>query len=508
MWRRNAITGKPLRIRQGMVNQGDIIVWSGATNQITLTQSDELGRGGEGAVYSVPSNPDLVAKIYHPNRRTPEVISKLTVMTNYPPRTQDERTGHLFVAWPSQFIQDNDAAGEVVGFLMPKVDKAGSLFEYYSPGLRRRVAPHINYGNLCTAARSLAMALDRLHGAGYVVGDINESNAYITDEEHVTLIDSDSFQVTDYQSTPPKIYRSLVGKPEYTPPELQGVSFAQVDRTVQHDRFALAVVIYQFLMEGTHPFRGVYTGQGEKPQQEACISNGHFLYSASRNVPLTPPPSAVPWNSLHQDLQTLFLRCFDDGHSDPQARPQPREWVAAFDSAMRTLTQCAQNPSHWHFSHQPCVWCARQITAGLDSFPDARARSFVPPTPQSQPQPTPQQTQPAPAPQPRPAPQPQQSQPAPVPQPQPAPAPPPAPRSGGGPGLLSTIWGWISVFLSMILDVVLSIFYFVLTPPSTFWKLGIALVVLGVLFYYATSLMFFALFLVVIRDNDNCRSRQ
>ena len=483
-----------------MTTQGDITVWSGVTNQITLSQSDMLGSGGEGAVYSLPSNPDLVAKIYHPNRRAQEVISKLTVMTNYPPRTQDEQTGHLFVAWPGQFMHENDAGGDVIGFLMPMVDKSGSLFEYYNPGLRRRVAPHINYGNLCTAARSLAMALDRLHGAGYVIGDINESNAYITDNEHVTLIDSDSFQVTDYQTVPPTIYRSLVGKPEYTPPELQGVSFAQVDRSVQHDRFALAVVIYQFLMEGTHPFRGVYNGQGEKPPQETCISNGHFLYSASRSVPLDPPPSDVPWDTLHDDIRVLFLRCFDDGHSDPQARPAPRDWVAAFDSAMPTLTQCAQNLSHWYFDNRAgCVWCIRQITSSLDSFPDnARARSFVPPKPQSQPQSAPQQPQPVP--QSPSQPRPQQPQPAPLPQPQPhQPQPIPAPQPRPQPGSQRN---WLSVALSMILDVALSLFYFLLTPPGEIWKIGIAVIALTVMLLWLPFVIFTVLFLVGVAMID------
>ena len=273
-----------------MVNQPDISVWSSATNQITLRQSDVLGAGGEGAVYDVRSHPDLVAKIYHPNRRTDDVINKLDVMINYRPGTEDAQTGHVFVAWPSHLVYDT--ASDVIGFLMPKVDKTHSLFEYYNPALRHRHAPEIHYANLCSVAKSLATALDRLHGQGYVVGDINESNAYITENEHVTLIDSDSFQITDYQTTPHTIYRCVVGKPEYTPPELQGVSFADVDRNIHHDRFALAVIIYQLLMEGTHPFRGVYTGTGDPPGIETYISQGYFLHGASsacRCVPCQTP---------------------------------------------------------------------------------------------------------------------------------------------------------------------------------------------------------------------------
>ena len=379
-----------------MVNQGDISVWSSATNRVTLSQSDVLGSGGEGAVYSLRSHPDLVAKIYHSNRRTDEVINKLDVMINYPPRTEDDQTGHLFVAWPRHLVYD--AASDVIGFLMPKVDKSHSLFEYYNPALRHRYAPQVHYANLCSVAKSLATALDRLHGSGYVIGDINESNAYITENEHVTLIDSDSFQITDYQTTPPTIYRCVVGKPEYTPPELQNVSFSQVDRNIHHDRFALAVVIYQLLMEGTHPFRGIYTGPGEKPLVESCISNGFFLHGANGRTPLRPVRTAVGWNTLHEDIRALFRKCFDDGHSDPQARPSPRDWVDALDEAMRDLKQCPLNASHWYFDKQAsassgaaCTWCGRRANIGIESFPDhPGAQIFIPPpTAPTQPPPMP-----------------------------------------------------------------------------------------------------------------------
>ena len=472
-----------------MVNQGDISVWSSATNRITLSQSDVLGSGGEGAVYGIRSHPDLVAKIYHSNRRTDAIIIKLGVMINYPPRTEDDLTGHLFVAWPSHLVYD--VASEVIGFLMPKVEKTNNLFEYYNPSLRRRTAPHINYANLCSVARSLATALDRLHGSGYVVGDINESNAYITENEHVTLIDTDSFQITDYQTTPPTIYRSLVGKPEYTPPELQGISFDQVDRNIHHDRFALAVVIYQLLMEGTHPFRGIYTGPGEKPQVETCISQGYFLHSTSRNVPLRPVPSAVEWNTLHEDIRALFRKCFDDGHADPQTRPSPRDWVEALDEAMRSLRQCARNASHWHFDNQPnCTWCVREVAVGRDAFPEhPGVQTSAPQSPQPQP--------PSPSPQPPQSPL-QPTQPSQI-----------QPQTHG-----SRTWGWISILLSMIHDAVLSILTFLISPPWQIWKIAGAVVICSVaiwqggrVFAFVFSMLMLIMGAAII-DRENSFVRQ
>ena len=433
-----------------MVNQSAIPVWSSVTNQITLPQSDVLGVGGEGAVYSVASHPDLVAKIYHSNRRTSTVIDKLEVMINYPPRTEDDQTGHLFVAWPQHLVYDS--ASDVIGFLMPKVEKTHSLFEYYNPTLRRRHAPQIHYANLCTVAKSIAIALDRLHGSGYVVGDINESNAYITDNEHVTLIDSDSFQITDYQTAPPTIYRSMVGKPEYTPPELQGVSFAQVDRNIHHDRFALAVVIYQLLMEGTHPFRGRFTGAGEPPKVETCISNGFFLHSASRSVPIIPMPAAVEWDSLHEDIRALFRKCFDEGHTDPQARPAPRDWVDALDASMGTMKQCSNNHSHWYFDKQAsgntaCPWCERINSVGIESFPENPGAQTFFPASQSQPTqpPPPSQLPQQQPPQIFPQQQPQFPQ-----QPPPQTGPQPVPQSSAPPPIMQSSAATIPVWVMLV----------------------------------------------------------
>ena len=391
-----------------MTSQDPRTVWSQTTGHILLHPQDMLGSGGEGSVYRLQNHPKWVAKIYHRNKFTNDTINKLEVMIDYPPRTEDEQTGHLFVSWPKDTVHDTDQ-GAVIGFLMPMVDKTNDLYECYNPSSRRRNAPHVNYANLCSVAKSLAAALDRLHGItyAYIIGDINESNAYITEGEHVTLIDADSFQVTDRRTTPPTIYRCIVGKPEYTPPELQGLSFAQIDRNIHHDNFALAVVIYQLLMEGTHPFRGIYTDPGEKPQVEACMSRGYFLHGArvGRQIPLTPPPTTLPWESLPANLRGLFRRCFDDGHAYPDRRPAPREWEDALDEAIQDLRQCAQNPSHWYFGGQSasgspaCTWCERKASLGIESFPHhPGSRISIPANPKTPQQPAQPPSPPPPSP--------------------------------------------------------------------------------------------------------------
>ena len=86
----------------------------------------------------------------------------------------------------------------------------------------------------------------------------------------------DSFQV----SADGKTYRCEGGFPEYTPPELQGVAFRDVDRAQDHDCFGLAIVIFQLLFMGRHPFSGAYLGAGEMPLERA-IREFRFAYGVN-----------------------------------------------------------------------------------------------------------------------------------------------------------------------------------------------------------------------------------
>ena len=118
-----------------MTGEQHIRVWSKETGFITLGAEDELGRGGEGTVYSLPDQADLVAKVYHTDSRTASAFRKLEVMIDYFPVTGDRETGHLYVAWPRHIIYDGPA-GDAVGFLMPRVERKNSLLDYYIQSYR------------------------------------------------------------------------------------------------------------------------------------------------------------------------------------------------------------------------------------------------------------------------------------------------------------------------------------------------------------------------------------
>ena len=189
----------------------------------------------------------------------------------------------------------------------------------------------------------------------------------------MTLVDTDSFQVREPQNG--VVYRCPVGKPEFTPPELQGCRFTHLDRAPEHDLFGLAVFIFQLLMEGTHPFAGIFAGLGDPPPYEARVAAGHFPYGRKHHGPYRPMPSAPPSDILHPPLQELFRRCFEEGHRHPRRRPTAQLWQRALQEAESTLVSCSTNDQHVYGNHlRACPWCMRTMQLkGRDPFPSRQA---------------------------------------------------------------------------------------------------------------------------------------
>jgi DNA-binding helix-hairpin-helix protein with protein kinase domain len=347
---------------------------------ITLDVTSTLGHGGEARIFAVPQDETLVAKVYH--KPTVAHAQKLVAMLANPPENPTAGQGHISIAWPVDLLgkmAGSDAlsglaqSAHMVGFLMPRVKGMHSILDFYNPKTRRQKCPFFNYTYLHRTARNLAAAFGALHARGYCIGDVNESNILVGDTALVTLVDTDSFQVRE----PNKgvVYRCPVGKPEFTPPELQGKSFQSVDRAIEHDLFGLAVLIFQLLMEGTHPFSGIFQGVGDPPPYETRIAAGHFSYSIGRRVPYIATPIAPTFEILHPSLRQLFVRCFEDGHNNPQMRPSAQTWQSALNEAEKALVTCSANQQHRYGQHlNACPWCERSVKlGGRDPFPSLQA---------------------------------------------------------------------------------------------------------------------------------------
>ncbi|WP_237152371.1 protein kinase domain-containing protein [Oryzibacter oryziterrae] len=321
-----------------------------------------VAESGEGAVYRC-NRSGFVAKIY--NKPQPEHFRKLLVMIARPPR--DPAAPAVSIAWPVSILERSD--GAPVGFLMPEISKAKRPTILYVPKARMQDAAGVDWYYLHAAALNVVRLFRAIHELGYVIGDVKPENLLVNASMQICAIDTDSFQVTD--PTTKSVYRCPVGTPDYTPPELIGRSFTEVDRTPEHDLFGLAALVYLFLF-GKHPFSG-----GTLPDALVGLETSERivrgLWQWNRSIPLKPHRGALPLEIVHPDLVALFRRCFDRGGQRPKLRPTVQDWQTALEKAIEDLVWCQVSPLHVFAGHGSCPWCElARSGSGVDLFP-ARA---------------------------------------------------------------------------------------------------------------------------------------
>lgn len=320
---------------------------------------DELiGKGGEGSVFAIDGKPSLAAKIFHQSPLTHETTAKLQAMAA-------RRTQGLdgIAAWPRSIVY-SPLTNEPCGVLTPRVRDARHLHELYGTSARRRFFPQARWFHMVLAARNAAAAFDKLHESDIVVGDVNQGNLLVDETMRVRFIDCDSFQI----KTGEQIFACPVGAPHFTPPELQGMKLRDVERTVDHDRFGMAILIFHLLFVGRHPFAGRFFGDGELTIERA-IAERRFAFSNDKSATLMePPPASLRLDDLPPAIGQLFERAFrqPDGVAN---RPAAREWVEQLDNLLQHRQGCSFDPAHLYDSRlEHCPWCRIEDGGGPAFF--------------------------------------------------------------------------------------------------------------------------------------------
>jgi DNA-binding helix-hairpin-helix protein with protein kinase domain len=257
------------------------------------------------------------------------------------------------------------ADGQMVGYVMPSVvghEELGKAFL----AVHRQDAPEYyreaDWAWLVRVARNLAAAIHTVHRAGHVIGDVNPRNAMVSRQATVRLIDCDSFQIRDQG----RLFPCPVGMPHYIPPELRGQDLATTERTPNHDAFGLAVLCFQLLFGGRHPFSGRYLGAGDLPIERAIAE---YLFPFSRSAASShflPPPLSLTLGHVPNPIADLFERAFTARRGP---RPTPLEWVRALDDLGAQITRCRAAPWHQFAAMlKSCPWCEILQCGGPELF--------------------------------------------------------------------------------------------------------------------------------------------
>jgi DNA-binding helix-hairpin-helix protein with protein kinase domain len=326
-------------------------------NGMSVPLGEEVGSGGEGAVYTVQNRPELVAKVYHAAVDSTKA-AKLLAMAQ-----ASSRDLLRVAAWPVDVLRLT-RDGRIGGLLMPRIHHAREAHIVYGPKHRQAEFPQADWSFLIWVARNAAAAVDTVHRAGHVIGDVNQKCFLVANDATVKVIDCDSFQITRNG----RRFPCMVGVPEFTPPELHGKQFEIVERSANHDGFGLAVLIFHLLFMGRHPFVGRFQGHGDMPLERA-IRELRFAYSqTAATKQVVPPPHALPLSASSFPVASLFERAFGPaglrGH-----RPTANEWVHALESLAKDLTKCAADSGHKYLKTLPrCPWCEIERSGGPAFF--------------------------------------------------------------------------------------------------------------------------------------------
>lgn len=323
-------------------------------DKLPLRLGRRIGRGGEGDVFEVAGDSGSAIKLYtiaNPSLREHKVAAMVA---------NGLATKSSLTSFPNALARDRN--GKFLGFRMRLVRDHKPLHELYAPGPRKQYFPQADYRFLVRAAANIARAVAEVHQSGCVIGDINHSGALISAKATASLIDADSFQF----ALGTHIYKCEVGVPEYTPPELQGKSLSSVVRTKNHDCFGLAVVMFQLLFMGRHPFMGTVR-RGNLPALHEAIRDYRFVYAEGRNVGMDQPPGTPALSDFPDSVGKHFEAAF--GKTSQDSRPSALMWANTLDGLEQTLVPCTANRLH-HYPRESdeCPWCFMEKQLGSVLF--------------------------------------------------------------------------------------------------------------------------------------------
>jgi DNA-binding helix-hairpin-helix protein with protein kinase domain len=328
------------------------------TDGSTYRLSGEIGKGAEGAVCTIEGHPDHVAKLYH-NGVPPAQIQKLEAMCSLRSEALTKVS-----AWPTGMVSAT-RSGQPQGILMRRISGHYSINQLYAIKSRLKTFPEAQFPFLLHVAANIARAFATVHEAGQVIGDVNHSNLLVSPNGTVALIDCDSFQVRSGED----IFVCNVGVPEFTPPELQGLSFASHRRSADHDAFGLAVLIFYLLFMGRHPFMGAYDPKlDDMVSLDAAIASFKFPYALSDQSPEVRLPPFVPRLTDYPiKLRGMFTQAFTREYL-LRGRPTAQQWVETLVEVAPALRQCKSNQTHHNFGTRDCPWCRLEGIIGSAIF--------------------------------------------------------------------------------------------------------------------------------------------
>jgi DNA-binding helix-hairpin-helix protein with protein kinase domain len=133
----------------------------------------------------------------------------------------------------------------------------------------------------------------------------------------------------------------------------------------------LAVLLFEILFLGRHPFSGVPRTSSNHPTIAEAIQSGRFAYSPNKATTLMDPPQHMPvLRDIPADVAMAFQRAFGpNSENATTTRPTAAEWVPLLEAMEKNIIECKLNPAHYYSRTAPaCPWCRFEAGYGTVLF--------------------------------------------------------------------------------------------------------------------------------------------
>lgn len=315
--------------------------------------------GGAGSVSHIDNAPSQVSKIYHQKIDKDYYLKKITAMQKLEPKLTPvsvDNTPIIQLAWPQARLYNSQK--QFVGFVMPELDVKNTIELEYILQERQAKAHGLptGVGAKVSLAYNLCSLIDILHQQGHRIIDMKPLNLrFYKSSLYMSLLDCDGFSIQGDNTRYPAGQFTV----EYLAPEFQAKQVIPESQEEWQDRFSLAVIIFQLLNFGIHPFSGRPKNDSVPTDIPRRIAGRFYAYGIKTHNLITPSVA-----SGHTHLPASLRKLFDKAFSGaPSQRPSAKVWATAlYEYALpekKQMVVCQKDKNHQHFAGKSCASCAR-----------------------------------------------------------------------------------------------------------------------------------------------------
>ena len=328
-----------------------------SSNQRISLYDKPVCRLMDGMIYSYIEDTHQYVKLYNESNIDLKQSKKLaTMIEKRPPFVRSSDGEVMQLMWPVDLVFDDQ--GLYRGYLFDAFDlkQYEPMSALLGPIDSRKRVPRYSYKQRVLAAYHFAALLSNFHQYAIYLIDFNPNHIYFHQRSLKPLIIRCDLLSIAADG------RIRYGAPHcswmYCNPDDLASDNESERLGLEQDLFGMAVLIYQLLNQGIHPYQSMPINLFRIPKSLfKAMLNNEFVYSENNATSRTRPLAWSIFDYFDDQTKQMFIRAFSK--NDP--RPTAMDWqlhLKKYASEQSdALQECPNHPAHFHFFNG-CGLCA------------------------------------------------------------------------------------------------------------------------------------------------------